>query len=203
MWARIRVAELGCHLPASQIILRRDAKGVCDAVEKREQSCDVDRFRNLVFFPACVPDLLNIFSSGTISRVCDQLRIIQQSAIGGAKAGFVQFAFENCGYTLIGCSLDTQEVGMTVQSIWTAIEERDVTGEHLFLTTREMPFGEMNSVGELNYLAQEVWTRAEALDDARDLLPSGTCAPEIVGSESVARGVCVFGDFDLCGGRWG
>jgi len=193
------MAELGRHLPTSQIILGWDAKGVRDAVEEGEQSRDVDRLRNLVFLPADVSELLNIFSGRTISCVCDQLRIIQQSAIGGAKAGFVQFAFENCGYTLIGCSLDTQEVGMTVQSIWAAIEEGDVTGEHLFLAPREMPLGEVNRVGEFHDLTQEVWTRAEALEDARDLLPSGTCAPEIVGSESVARGVRVFGDPDLCG----
>ena len=92
---------------------------------------------------------------------------------------------------------------MTVQSIWTAIEEGDVAGDHLFMTPREMPLGEVNGVGEFDHLTQEIRTRAETLDDARDLLPSGSSAPEIVCSESVACGVGVFGDFDLCGGRWG
>ena len=91
---------------------------------------------------------------------------------------------------------------MTVQSIRTAIEEGDVTGDHLFLTSRKMSLGEVNGVGEFDHLTQEVGTRAEALDDARDLLPSGSRAPEIIGSECVARSLGVFGDFDLCSGRW-
>jgi len=44
----------------------------------------------------------------------DQLDIIQQEALRHAKAGVVQLAFENCGYALIGGSLNTQEVSMTV-----------------------------------------------------------------------------------------
>ena len=71
---------------------------------------------------------------------------------------------------------------MAIQSIGTAIEEGDVTCEHLFLAPREMPFREVNSVGEFDYLAQEVRTCAEALDDARHLLPSRSCTPEIIGS---------------------
>ena len=91
---------------------------------------------------------------------------------------------------------------MTVQSIWTAVQIGDVTGNHLFLTPRQMPLGEVNGVGEFDHLSQEVWTRAKALDDAGNLVPSGTGPPEIIGSARLARCVGVFGDFDLCSGHW-
>jgi hypothetical protein len=104
---------------------------------------------------------------------------------------------------LISGSLNPQEVSVAIQSIRTSIEVRDVAGDHLFVPASEMPFGEMNSVRELDHLTQEVRTRAETLEDAGDLLPPGTGAPEIIGSSSVTGSVGVFDDSDFCYGRCG
>jgi hypothetical protein len=38
----------------------------------------------------------------------------------------VKLAFDDGLYALIGCSLDTQEVGVAVESIWTAIQIGDI-----------------------------------------------------------------------------
>ena len=92
---------------------------------------------------------------------------------------------------------------MAVQSIGTSIEIRDVAGDHLLVPAGEVAFGEMDSVGEIDDLAQEVGARAKTLNDARDLLPAGARAPVVVGSGRVASRFGVFGDFDLRGTRRG
>jgi hypothetical protein len=89
---------------------------------------------------------------------------------------------------------------VAVQSIGTAIEIGDVAGDHFFIAASEMSLGKMNGVGKVDYLAQKIRARAEALDDARDLLPAGTRAPIIVGGKRIACGFGIFGDSDFCGG---
>ena len=120
-------------------------------------------------------------------------------ALRRGQASFVQLAFENRRYALISRSLNTQEVGVAVQSIGTSIERRDVAGDHLLVPAREVPFGEMDGVGEIDDLAQEVGARTKTLDNARDLLPAGACAPVVVGGERATGGFGVFGNFDLRG----
>jgi len=61
---------------------------------------------------------------------------------------------------------------MAVQSIWTAIQVGNVARDHLLVPSRKMAFGEVDGIGELNYLLQKIGPCAETLDDARDLLPS-------------------------------
>jgi len=51
------------------------------------------------------------------------------------QAGLVDLALQDSGYTLIVGSLNTQEVGMTVQSIWTTVEVGNITGDHLLVAT--------------------------------------------------------------------
>ena len=60
-----------------------------------------------------------------------------------------------------------------------------------------MAFGEMNRVGELHHFAQEIWTRAEALQDAGDLRAAGGGAPFVVNGGGLAGGFCIFDDADL------
>ena len=72
--------------------------------------------------------------------VGDQLDVIEQAALRQSQAGFIQFAFENRGYAVIGGSLNTQEVSVAVQSIGTPIEVRDVAGDHLFVAASEVTF---------------------------------------------------------------
>src|SRR5271166_29674 len=197
-----RINLLGCHFSFLEIVLCGNAKGVCNSIEKCEQSCNVNRFRDLIFFPACLSKLLNVLSGGAISGVSNQFGIIQQGTFRGGEAGLVQLAFESRDYALIGGSLDTQEVSVAVQSIRAAIQVRDVAGDHLFVPASEMPFGEMNGVREIDDLAQEVRTRTEAFDDAGDLYSAGALAPVVVCSKGRACRFGVFRDSDFCGGFW-
>jgi hypothetical protein len=117
----------------------KNTECVCNAIEESEQRCDVYSFGNLSFFPSCKAQLLNIFGGGSVSSLGDQFRIVQQGALGWRKAGFVKLAFDDCCYTLIGCSLDPQEVGMAVHSIRTPVQIRDVAGDHLFVAAQKIP----------------------------------------------------------------
>ena len=88
---------------------------------------------------------------------------------------------------------------MAIQSIRTSIEIRDIAGDHLLVPASQVPFGEMDGIGEIDDLAQEVGARAKALNDARDLSPAGARAPVVVGGERATGGFGVFGNFDLRG----
>ena len=78
-----------------------------------------------------------------------------------------------------------------------------MAGNHLLVSAGQVAFGEVNRVGKLDHLSQEVGTRSEALNDAGDLTASGAGAPEVIGGRSFARGFMVFkySDFSrlLCG----
>jgi hypothetical protein len=89
---------------------------------------------------------------------------------------------------------------MAVQSIWTPVQERDIAGDHLFMSPREMAFREMDRVREVNHLAKEVWARAETLDDAGNLRATRARAPVVVCCRGISGGFVVFCDADL--GRW-
>jgi hypothetical protein len=115
------------------------------------------------------------------------------------EAGFIEFAFQNCSYALIVGSLNTQEVGVAVQSIRAAIEEGNVAGDHLLVAASEMAFRKMNFIGEFHYLTEKIRPRAKTLDDAGHLLASGASAPEIVSGGGFACGFCVFRNADFCG----
>ena len=113
------------------------------------------------------------------------------------QAGLVDLALQDSGYTLIVGSLNTQEVGMTVQSIWTTVEVGNITGDHLLVAARKMAFGEMHGVRKVYDLAQEIRTRPEALDDSRHLLPAGTSAPKIVRRRCISGRFVIFDDTNL------
>jgi hypothetical protein len=115
------------QFPRSEVVLRRDTEGVGDAIEKGEHRGDVDGFCDLVFCPACVTKFLNILGGRAVGSVGDQLDIVQQSALRRIQPCFVKFAFDDSLYAFILCSLDTQEVGMTIQSIGTTIQIGDIT----------------------------------------------------------------------------
>ncbi len=195
----------GSHAPIEKVILRGDAKSVRHAIEEREQSDHVNGFRDLVFAPACIAEFLDVGCGGLGSRLGNQLGVIEQRALGRSQPCFIELAFENCLNALVGCSLNTQEVGVAVESIRAPIQERDVTRKHLLVTPGEMTLRKMYGVRKFHHLAQEVWPRAEALDDSGNLIPSGAFAPEIISRSSVAGGFVILGNADLCGrsfGRW-
>ncbi|MGB8653973.1 MAG: hypothetical protein WCD23_05595 [Candidatus Acidiferrales bacterium] len=113
--------------------MRRNAEGVGNAIEEGEHRGDVDGFGDLIFGPAGVAQFLDIGVRGPVGIYRDFLDVIEKRAFGWSEASFVELAFEDCRYAFVGGSLDTQEVGVGVQSIRTAIEEGDVTGDHFFV----------------------------------------------------------------------
>ena len=96
---------------------------------------------------------------------------MQKDALAITEAGTLKLSLENCLYALICGSLNPQEVGMAVQSIWASIQVRDMTSNHLLVPAREVAFGKMQGIGELNHLSQEIRTSSEALDNPGHLLP--------------------------------
>jgi hypothetical protein len=56
-----------CQFSRCEVVLRRNAECVCDAIEESEQGCDVYSFGNLSFFPSCKAQLLNIVGGGSVS----------------------------------------------------------------------------------------------------------------------------------------
>ena len=113
----------GSHFPDHEVILRRYSKRIGDAIEEGEHSNDVDGFRDLVFGPAGGAKFFDIFGGGTIGGFGDELGVVQQNALRLGQARFIELAFENGCDSLIGGSLNPQEVSVAVQSIRAAIEE--------------------------------------------------------------------------------
>jgi hypothetical protein len=144
--AQSQEPKLRRELSRRQIILRRNAEGIGDAIEEGEHRGDVDGFRDLILFPSGVAQFLDVIRGGTAGGFGDELHVIEQNPLGRSQSGFIELTFENCAYALIAGSLDPQEVGMTVQSIWTAVEVGDVAGNHLLMTTGQVSFGEMHRV---------------------------------------------------------
>jgi hypothetical protein len=60
--------------------------------------------------------------------VSNQCHIFQQRTLRGREARLVKLAFDDCLYTLIGCSLNPQEVGVAIQSIRTPSPGRPLDG---------------------------------------------------------------------------
>jgi len=117
---------IGClrsHFSDGEVVLRGNAEGIGDAIEEGEHGDDVDGLSDLVFGPAGGTKFSDIFGSGTVGGFGDELGVVQQSALRLGQASFIELAFENGCDSLIGGSLNPQEVSVAVQSIRTAIEE--------------------------------------------------------------------------------
>jgi hypothetical protein len=94
-------------------------------------------------------------------------------------------------------SLNTQEVGVGVQSIWTAIEVRNVGGYRFFGAAVEVSLRKVDGVAEVHDLAQKVWAMAEAFQYAWHLLTARVRAPFVVNRCHFAGGIRVFYEVDL------
>ena len=86
---------------------------------------------------------------------------------------------------------------MRVQSIRTAIEPRNPTGDGLFLTPTQMPFRKVHSVAELHDIAKKVRPVTEALQNARHLLPAGFLTPFVIDGSHIASRIGVFNQLDF------
>ena len=162
-------------------MLRRYSESIGHAIEECKHRNDVHRLGDLLLRPARVAQFLDILRRGAIRRIGNDPGVVQQHALGGREARIFEFAFENRRDALIIGSLDTQEVSVAVQSIWAAVQVGDVAGDHLLMAADQVTFGEMNTVGKIDDLPQEIGPRTKALDDARNLCPAGNRPPVIVG----------------------
>ena len=133
-------AALRRQLPDCEVILRRNAECVRNPIEEREHCGDVDGFRDLVFAPPGIAELLYIGVRRPAGSFGDELHVVDQSPLSRSQPGFIELTLENCAYALIAGSLNPQEVGMTVQSIRTAVQVGDVAGNHLLVAAGEMTF---------------------------------------------------------------
>lgn len=70
----------------------------------------------------------------------DQLDVFEQSTFSWVESGIVKFSVGDRFDAFIGGSLNTQEVGVAVESIRAAVEVRNVAGDHLLVAAGEMAF---------------------------------------------------------------
>ena len=69
------------------------------------------------------------------------------------QASLIELALQDRRNTVIRCSLNPQEEGVAVQSIRTAVQERNVTGDHFLVTPRQVTLREVDGVGKIHYLS--------------------------------------------------
>lgn len=129
-----------------QIVLGGHAKRVGDAIEEGKHCNYVNGFRNLFFAPTCLPQLLHVFVCGAAGGLGDQFGIVEQGALGWGEICVFKLSVRNAVDCFIGCSLNPQEVSVTVDSIGATIEGGNVGSEHLLVTAGEMSLGEVNGV---------------------------------------------------------
>ena len=89
--------------------------------------------------------------AGGVAR--DLLDVVKQYALGGREFSLIKIALDDGLHRFVVGSLDTQEVSVAVQSIWTVVQVGNMAGNHLLVAAGEMALGKMNDIGELKYLA--------------------------------------------------
>lgn len=115
-----------------------NAEGICHTIEKREQRRHIDRFRNLRLAPSEIPQRLNILSRCTVGSLGDFLHIFEQRSVCRIQGGALQVSRAYGYYSSFFCPLFTQGVGMSLESIWTAIEIRHPGRDSLFRSALQM-----------------------------------------------------------------
>jgi len=158
--------DLWGHLACFQVMLRRYSEGIGHTIEERKHRDDVHRLGDLLLRPTSIAEFLHIVPCRTVSGVGYQLGIVHQSSLGRRKACFLELALEDRFDAVIIRSLNTQEVSVAVQSIRAAVQVGDVAGDHLLVAANQVAFGEVDGIGEVDDLAQEIGPRAEALNDS-------------------------------------
>lgn len=84
---------------------------------------------------------------------------------------------------------------MAVQSIGTAVEEGDITGDHLFMTAGQVAVRKMDLEREIHQAGQEIGARTKTFNNAWDQACCGT--DELVSSSQVPGGLMFFNNPDL------
>jgi hypothetical protein len=187
--------------------LRCNPEGIRHAIEKGKQRGDVDGFGNLGLTPTVMAQDLHVFRGGAIRCLGHLGDIFQQGAVRVVKPRLFEVARSQRVYCFLFCSLNPQEVCMRIQSIGTAIEPRDPTGNRFLGPTREVPFRKMDRIAEAHDLPQEIGTMAKALENAGHLLAARMGAPFVIYLRDLASRVRILDQIDFClrvghGSRW-
>ncbi len=140
---------------------------------------------------------LHIFRGGAIRRLGHLSDILQQRTVRVVECCLVELALRQRLDCLFFCSLNPQEVSMRIQSIGTAIEPRDPTGDRFLGPAREVPFRKMDGVAEAHDFAQEIRAMAKALENAGHLLAARMGAPFVIDLRYLARRVSILDQIDF------
>jgi hypothetical protein len=186
------------HLVHFKITLRRNAEGVCYAVEEGEHRRDVYRLGNLGLTPTVLAQDLYILRGRPIRRLSHLGDIFEQRTVGVVKRRVLEVARNQRLDCFLFCSLNPQEVSMRIQSIWTAIQPGDPAGDRFFGSAREMPFGKVHGVTKAHHLAQKIRAMAKALENAGHLLAPRMGAPVVVYLRNLASRVGILNNLYFC-----
>lgn len=139
-------ARLRSQLTCYEVVLGRHAKGIGYTVEEGKHCDYVNSLGDLVFRPACFSQFLDVLMCGVTGCPGYQFCILEQRMLSGREVCLIELSLGNGCDRLIGCSLNPQEVSVTVDSIRTAVQRGNISSKHLLMTPREMPLGEVNSI---------------------------------------------------------
>jgi hypothetical protein len=92
--------------------LRRNAEGICNAIEEGKHCGDINSFSNLRFGPTVIPQFLHIFAGRAVRRLSDLGDVIKQCTFRRAQSRFLKIAICDGLYGFVFGSLNTQEVCM-------------------------------------------------------------------------------------------
>ena len=123
----------GGQFSRGEVILGRNTERIRDAVEESKHCRDVNRLSDLFLAPSCISQFLNVLVGGLMGCLCYQFHVIKQGTFRGREPSLLEFAFENRVDALITGSLNTQEVGMAVQSIRAPVQVGDMTRYHFLM----------------------------------------------------------------------
>ena len=169
------------------------SEGIGDAVEEGEEGGDVDGFGDLRVAVSGFSESDHLLVGGCGRFECQRFDELEQQFLFGVDLG----VFEVSGFELfddrVVFILQLQEVGVCVGSVLAVVESRDVGGDGFLLSSVEVAVGEVESIGGLHDLLQEIRSCREALEDFGHPVAIGVLfAPRLVDPGQFATGLIVF-----------
>jgi hypothetical protein len=180
-----------------KITLRSDPEGIRNPIEESEHRGDIDRFSNLRLRPTVSAQRLYVVIGSAIRCFRHLGYVVEESTFRRAQSCFFQVAIRDGLYSFFFGSLNTQEVCMRVQSIWTAIEPRHPARDRFLGFAVEMTLRKMDRVAEFHHVAQKIRPMAEALQNTRHLLTARLGAPFVVHLGDFPFRVAIFDELDF------
>jgi hypothetical protein len=180
-----------------KITLRSDPEGIRNPIEESEHRGDVNRFSDLGLRPTVIAQRLHVLIGGAIRCLRHPGHVVEERAFCRAQTRGFQIAIRDGPYSFFFCSLNTQEVCMRVQSIWTAIEPGYPARDRFLGFAVKMAFRKMNRVAEFHHFAQKVGAMAEAFQNTRHLLAARFCTPFVIDLGDLAGRIAIFYKLDF------